>query len=89
MTEPQADENLNNAKLVEVAKRPTETEAAILVTVLADEGIKAVAMGGFTVGFRAEAPGWVSVKTFESDAERAKRILLELKAHPPEWPDAD
>ena len=83
-----SDPDLRNAKLVEVAKRSTEMEASILVTVLADEGIKAVATGGFTAGFRAEAPGWVSVKTLEKDAERAKEILAELKAHPPEWPDA-
>jgi len=72
-------ENLDNVKLVEVATRPTETEATMLVTVLADEGIKAVATGGFTAGFRAEAPGWVSVQTLESDAERAKEIIAELR----------
>lgn len=72
-------ENLDNVKLVEVASRPTEAEATMLVTVLADEGIRAVATGGFTAGFRAEAPGWVSVQTLESDATRAKEIIAELK----------
>ncbi len=80
-------ENLNNAKLVEVAKRPTETEASMLVTVLADEGIKAVATGGFTAGFRAEAPGWVSVQTLESDAAKAKEILAELRPVDEEQPE--
>ena len=80
---------LDNAKLVVVAKRPTETEASILVSVLADEGIKAVATGGFTAGFRTEAPGWVSVQTLESDAQRAKEVLAELTAHPQEWPGED
>ena len=82
-------DNLDQEKLVEVATRPTETEATILVSVLKDAGIKAVAMGGFTAGFRAEAPGWVSVKTFEKDAQRAKQVLSELKMHPAEWPDED
>ena len=80
-------ENLNNAKLVEVAKRPTETEASMLVTVLADEGIKAVATSGFTAGFRAEAPGWVSVQTLESDAAKAKEILAELRPVDEEQPE--
>ena len=62
-----------------VAQRPTEQQAAILVAVLEDENIRAVATGGFTAGFVAEAPGWVSVQTFEADAARAKQILAELK----------
>jgi hypothetical protein len=88
-SKPENDTNLDHAKLVEVAKRPTETEAMMLVAVLADENIKAVATGGFTAGFVAEAPGWVSVKTLEGDAKRAKEILAELKAHPPQWPESE
>ena len=68
----------DHEKLVTVAKRATETEASILVSILADENIRAVATGGFTAGFRAEAPGWVSVHTFESDAERARQIIAEI-----------
>ncbi len=85
----EVNENLDNAKLVEVAKRPTESEAMILVSVLADENIKAVATGGFTAGFVTEAPGWVSVQTLQRDEARAKEILSELKAHPVEWPEED
>ena len=66
--------------LVTVAERSSEPEAAILVSVLQDEGIRAVATGGFTAGFRAEAPGWVAVKTFERDAARARQIITELMA---------
>lgn len=72
----------DNEKLVTVARRPTEMSASVLVAVLADEGIRAVATGGFTSGFQAEAPGWVSVQTLESDVERARAILAEL--HPVE-----
>jgi len=91
MNQPTNDdiENLDHAKLVEVAKRPTESEALILVAVLADEQIKAVATGGFTAGFVAEAPGWVSVKTLERDAVRAREIIGELKQHPVQWPEED
>lgn len=73
------EQDLNDEKLVTVAERSTEVAAKILVTVLADEGIKAVATGGWTAGFRAEAPGVVRVQTLENDAERAKKIISELK----------
>ena len=75
------EQDLKQAKLVTVAQRPTEVAASILVSVLRDEGIKAVATGGFTAGFRAEAPGMVSVQTFEADAQRAKQIIAELRQH--------
>ena len=81
--------NLNDENLVTVAERPDESGAAIIVAVLADEGIKSVATGGFTAGFRAEAPGWVKVKTLARDAERAKEIINSLKAKPSPWPDDD
>ena len=92
MTEPQtskSDTTFNSERLVEVASRASEHSANILVAVLADENIKAVATGGYTSGFRAEAPGWVSVKTFEKDAARAKEILAELKAQPFDWSDTE
>ena len=71
--------NLDNAKLVTVAERSTESAATILVSILKDAGIRAVATGGFTAGFRAEAPGLVSVQTLEEDAERAKQVIAEVK----------
>lgn len=80
-------EHKDNEKLVTIAKRPTEAGASVLVSVLADEGIRAIATGGFTSGFKAEAPGWVSVQTLESDAARARELLAELKQEPMEWPE--
>jgi len=76
------DTILDNAKLVIVAERSSEIAAKVLVNVLADEKIRAVAVGGFTAGFRAEAPGWVQVKVFEGDAERARTIISEIKQVP-------
>lgn len=70
----------NHENLVTVAQEATEQAAALLVSVLSDEGIRAIATGGFTAGFRAEAPGWVSVQTMESDAEAARRIIAEVRA---------
>jgi len=74
--------NLDHAKLVTVAERSSEGAGAVLVAVLEDAGIRAVATGGFTAGFRAEAPGWVKVQTFERDAERARKIIAEIKMEP-------
>ncbi len=78
------DKTLNDEKLVTVAERPDELSASIVISLLQEEGIRAVATGGFTSGFRAEAPGMVAVKTIESDAERAKQIIADIKV---EWPD--
>ena len=69
---------MDDAKLVTVAERDLESAALILVTVLKDAGIRAIATGGFTAGFRAEAPGVVKVQTFEVDAERARQVISEI-----------
>ncbi|MEM9364953.1 MAG: DUF2007 domain-containing protein [Planctomycetota bacterium] len=71
--------SLNDESLVTVASRPDEVSASVLVNVLADEGIRAVCVGGYTAGFRAEAPGCVDVKTLQADSSRARQILSELK----------
>lgn len=74
--------DMDNAKLVTVAERTMESSALILVAVLKDAGIRAIATGGFTAGFRAEAPGDVKVQTFEADAERARQVITEIKELP-------
>ena len=81
--------NLDDENLVTVAELTDEVSASIIVAALADEDIKAVATGGFTVGFRAEAPGWVRVKTLAGDAVRAKQIISEIKMQPAKWPDEE
>jgi len=75
--DPPPEPNAQNLEVV--AERSTEVAASVLVNVLADAGIRAVAVGGFTAGFRAEAPGWVQVKTFQQDAQRAREIIAEIK----------
>ncbi|HBV65740.1 MAG TPA: hypothetical protein DEF45_22280 [Rhodopirellula sp.] len=73
---------MDDAKLVTVAERDLESAALILVSVLKDVGIRAIATGGFTAGFRAEAPGVVKVQTFEVDAERARQVISEIRELP-------
>ncbi len=57
----------------------TDIEASTIVAALDAEGIRARAVGGYTAGFRAEAPGGVSVIVAETDLERAKAVLEELQ----------
>ncbi len=76
--------NLDNAHLVTVAERPDEMSASIVVSVLRDEGIRAISTGEFTSGFRAEAPGMVQIKVFEEDAARAQQVISEIKQEPPQ-----
>ncbi|MEM1224844.1 MAG: DUF2007 domain-containing protein [Planctomycetota bacterium] len=71
--------DLNAESLVTITQRPTEAEASVFVSILRDAGIQAVAVGGFTAGFRAEAPGWVQIKTLQRDADAAKQVLAELR----------
>lgn len=73
---------MDDAKLVTVAERDLESAALILVSVLKDARIRAIATGGFTAGFRAEAPGVVKVQTFEVDAERARQVISEIRELP-------
>lgn len=81
------EKNLDTANLVTVAERTDELSASIVVSVLQDAGIRAIATGGFTSGFRAEAPGMVKIKTFEEDAQRARQVIDEIKMDPPVFDD--
>jgi hypothetical protein len=62
--------------------RRTETEAALIVAALKDRGVEAQATGGFTSGFRAEAPGDVRILVRRSDLEQARAALREIEAKP-------
>lgn len=59
----------------------TEAEAVAIVTALEAEGIRATATGGYTAGFRAEAPGDVNVLVRQQDLVAAQRVLAELQHH--------
>lgn len=66
-------------ELVVLARAKNEVEAASLVTALSAYEIDATATGGFTAGFRAEAPGDVQVVVKQSDVERAKEALARIR----------
>lgn len=64
---------------LEVAARVTnEMEANLIVQLLAAHEIDAKAVGGFTAGFRAEAPGDVSVVVKRTDLARAQAVLANV-----------
>lgn len=67
-------------KPVVLTTRPNEAQAALLVAALEGRGVKAEATGGFTAGFRAEAPGEVSILVRACDLERAREALREIEA---------
>lgn len=58
---------------------PTEAQAVIVVAALGEAGISATATGGFTAGFKAEAPGWVQVLVAEEDLPVAQNTLRQLQ----------
>jgi hypothetical protein len=60
-----------------VASVPNEVRAAILVDVLADNGIRARAVGSHTSEVLGKALGYVQVVVAQCDAQRARKILDE------------
>jgi hypothetical protein len=73
--------NLDDENLSKLTTVTSEYEATAIVSALEAEGIRATTVGGFTAGFRAEAPGGVTVVVLEDDLPRAKEILAGLKQH--------
>jgi Putative prokaryotic signal transducing protein len=67
-------------KIVRLASVPTEREAALLIAMLEEKGIKSTMSGQATAGFRAEAPGWVQLLVFEDDFPRAREIIESVDA---------
>ena len=56
----------------------SDLEAAMIVSALAAHDIDATTTGGYTAGFRAEAPGEVSVLVRSSDLPAAQLLLREF-----------
>jgi hypothetical protein len=57
----------------------TELEATAIVNVLTEYGIEAITVGGYTSGFKAEAPGSVAVVVKQADFDRARHALTEVR----------
>ena len=73
----------NEPDLETVIHVPNDMDAAIVVNLLQENGIQAVAEGGFTAGFQAEAPGDVAVRVKPSDLQAAQEILAEAHGNEP------
>ena len=58
----------------------SDIEAATIVAALAAYNIQATTAGGYTAGFRAEAPGDVHVVVRHEDLIKAKSALAEIRA---------
>jgi hypothetical protein len=71
-----ADQSSSPSPLLSVAN---EIEAAGIVTALAEYGIEASLIGGFTAGYKAEAPGSVQILVRCSDLDQARRALAEIR----------
>ena len=69
------DSDNNPETLISV---PNDLEAAMIVSVLAAHDVDATTSGGFTAGFRAEAPGEVQVLVRHRDLSKAREALWEL-----------
>lgn len=68
-----------------------EIEAGVIVTALAEYGIEALTTGGYTSGFKAEAPGYVAILVKQADLDRAKQALAEIQQQKDEvdWANVD
>ena len=62
-----------------VAECANDVEASLAVATLAKQGIRATAVGGFTSGFQAEAPGIVRVVVPRSQFARATAALTAIR----------
>jgi hypothetical protein len=67
------------SELVVLVSVPNEIEAAAVAAALEQNGIQTIIAGGYTSGFKAEAPGDVNVLVKQSDADRAKQALREIR----------
>jgi hypothetical protein len=70
----------NETALTTVATVSTELEAALLIDLLAEQGITATQTGGLTAQFRAEAPGGVEVMVLQDQQAAARAIIAENEA---------
>jgi len=77
--------------LATLASVPTEVEAQMLVNLLNEHGVTAVATGALTSQFRAEAPGVVRVLIKQESLPDARSVLADrgLDRHAAEPGDED
>jgi hypothetical protein len=81
----------NTDHLEQLMSTPNESQAAMVVTVVNDFGIYAVAEGGLTAGFCAATPGEVHIMVRSQDLDRARKALEEYREvmGDIDWDDVD
>ena len=77
MSDPSTSDPNNPTTLTRFA---SEIEAASILSALAENGIQATTTGSFTIGFRADAPGDLTVVVRRCDLQRALEVLAEVDA---------
>ena len=70
---------------------PNEMEAAAIVSALAENGVEAMMVGGFTSSFNSGVPGDTQVVVRTEDLDRAKQALLAIQQeeHDIDWDSVD
>jgi hypothetical protein len=67
-----------NELTAHLTSTPTETEAAIVMAALEENGIRA-GSDEYTSGFRAGPWNWVEIRVADEDLERAKEVLQRVQ----------
>jgi len=67
-----------NERTATLTSAPSETEAAIIIEALEENGIRAES-DEYTSGLRAGAWNWVTIMVAESDLEKAKEVLAKVQ----------
>ena len=67
-----------NEEVVLLTAVPTEMEASVIQSTLAEAGVRVVYNGETIAGFRAEAPAMVRVLVAKGDYDRARDLIATL-----------
>ncbi len=76
---------------VQLTAVSSESQAAMIIAALKDQGLEAVAEGALTANFRAENFGDVMVMVRQEDLEQARSALTNFlaSAHEINWDEVD
>ena len=69
------------ASPVRLTSVPSELEASVIANALCDLGFRATTTGGFTSGFKAEAPGDVMILVPAEELEKARQALSKIQTY--------
>ena len=91
MSERNIDPHLDPNSPATLTRVADEIAAAAILSALAANGIDANIIGGFTAGFRAEAPGDIAICVRHSDLAESLQVLadIESQTEPVDWSQVD